>query len=148
MTNEEYYKKKMKKYARYAEEAAGSYFMTKKGEKKMTNAERIRNMTNEELAESRIDRIDIYCRSDTQMWVGDFAGIAESKEEALQLEKEWLESECDAGIKIEAETVQKTLNPYGEYVLKFAKNHNISIAEAYEQPMVKARYRFFSETGM
>lgn len=62
----------------------------------MTNTERIRNMTNEELAESRIDRIDIYCKSDTQMWVGDFAGIAESKEEALRLEKEWLESECDS----------------------------------------------------
>lgn len=67
-----------------------------KGGKKMTNTERIRNMTNEELAESRIDRIDIYCKSDTQMWVGDFAGIAESKEEALRLEKEWLESECDS----------------------------------------------------
>ena len=67
-----------------------------KGGKKMTNADGIRNMTNEELAESRIDRIDICCRSDTQMWVGDFAGIAESKKEALQLEKEWLESECDA----------------------------------------------------
>lgn len=40
------------------------------------------------------------------------------------------------------------LNPYGEYVLKFAENHGISIAEAYEQPMVKARYDFFCKTGM
>ena len=47
-----------------------------------------------------------------------------------------------------AETAQKALNPYGEYVLKFAKNHNISIAEAYEQPIVKARHKFFCETGM
>lgn len=46
---------------------------------KQTNADRIRNMTNKELAESRIDRIDIYCKSDTQMWTGDFFGIAESK---------------------------------------------------------------------
>ena len=63
---------------------------------KFTNADKIRNMTNEELAESRIDRIDIYCKSDTQMWTGDFSGIAESKGEALKLEKKWLESECDA----------------------------------------------------
>lgn len=50
-------------------------------------------MNNAELAESRIDRIDIYCKSDTQMWTGDFSGIAESKEEALRLEAEWLEKE-------------------------------------------------------
>ena len=60
-----------------------------------TNADRIRNMTNEELAEIRIDRIDIYCKTDVQMWIGDFLGIAESKEEALRLEKKWLESECE-----------------------------------------------------
>lgn len=63
---------------------------------KMTNADKIRSMTDEELAESRIDRIDIYLKSDTQMWTGDFSGIAESKGEALKLEKKWLESECDA----------------------------------------------------
>lgn len=62
----------------------------------MTNFERIKRMSVEELAEGRIDRIDIYCKSDTQMWTGDFSGIAESKEEALRLEKEWLESERDA----------------------------------------------------
>jgi len=61
-----------------------------------TNLNKIRAMSNDDLAESRIDRIDIYCKSDTQMWTGDFSGIAESKEEALRLEKEWLESECDA----------------------------------------------------
>lgn len=64
--------------------------------KKMTNFEKIKEMSIEELAKSRIDRIDIYCKSDTQMWIGDFYGIPESKEEALRLEKEWLESECDA----------------------------------------------------
>ncbi len=63
---------------------------------KNTNFNKIKAMSNDELAERRIDRIDIYCRSDTQMWVGDFVGIAESREEALQLEMEWLESECDA----------------------------------------------------
>ena len=49
---------------------------------------------------------------------------------------------------VAAETAQKTLNLYGENVLKFAKNHNISIAEAYGQPMVKARHKFFCETGI
>lgn len=67
-----------------------------KGGKKMTNADRIRELTNEKLAESRIDRIDIYFKNNTQMWTGDFVGIAESKKEALLLEIEWLESECDA----------------------------------------------------
>lgn len=61
----------------------------------MTNFERVKGMNVEKLAEGMIDRIDIYCKSDTQMWTGDFSGIAESKEEALRLEKEWLESECD-----------------------------------------------------
>ena len=61
-----------------------------------TNANKLRSMSNEKLAESRIDRIDIYCKNNTQMWTGDFAGIAESKEEALRLEIEWLESGCDA----------------------------------------------------
>lgn len=59
------------------------------------NFERIKDMSVDEMAESRIDRIDIYCKSDTQMWTGDFNGIAESKEEALQLEKEWLEMEVE-----------------------------------------------------
>lgn len=60
-----------------------------------TNFEKIKDMDIEEMAESRIDRIDIYCKSDAQMWTGDFEGIAESKEEALQLEKEWLEREVE-----------------------------------------------------
>lgn len=55
-----------------------------------TNAERIRKMNDEELAESRIDPIHHYCRSENQMWIGDFYGIADSKKEALQMELEWL----------------------------------------------------------
>lgn len=39
------------------------------------------------------------------------------------------------------------LNPYGEYVVEFAKNHNISISEAMKEPMVKARQQFFEQTG-
>lgn len=45
----------------------------------MTNYEKIKGMSVEELAESRIDRIDICFKSDIQMWTGDFSGIAESK---------------------------------------------------------------------
>lgn len=64
--------------------------------KKQTNADRIRSMTNRELAESRIDSIGMYSNrrvKNKEMWTGDFYGIAESKEEALRLELEWLESE-------------------------------------------------------
>lgn len=64
--------------------------------KKQTNADRIRNMTNRELAGSRIDFIGMYSNSRTkngEMWTGDFHGIADSKSEALRLELKWLESE-------------------------------------------------------
>ena len=47
----------------------------------------------------------------------------------------------------EEETDQKLLNPVGEYAVKFAQNHGISIREAFEQPMVKARRAFFNATG-
>lgn len=43
---------------------------------------------------------------------------------------------------------QKLLNPYGEYAVKFAENHGMTINEAMKQPMVKARLEFFNATGM
>ncbi|MGO5096276.1 hypothetical protein ACTQ34_10695 [Agathobaculum sp. LCP25S3_E8] len=39
------------------------------------------------------------------------------------------------------------LNPAGQYAVKFAENHSMSINEAMEQPMVKARFEFFNQTG-
>ena len=39
------------------------------------------------------------------------------------------------------------LNPYGEYVVKFANNHGISIDEAHQHPMCKARLVYFNGTG-
>ena len=42
---------------------------------------------------------------------------------------------------------ENLLNPAGEYAIKFAKNHGISVAEAMEHPMVKARFEYFSQTG-
>lgn len=39
------------------------------------------------------------------------------------------------------------LNPAGQYAVKFAQNHGMSIDEAMEQPMVKARFEFFNATG-
>lgn len=63
---------------------------------KQTNADRIRNMTNKELAERRIDSIGMYSNSrvkNAEMRIGDFPGIASSKFEALRLELQWLESE-------------------------------------------------------
>lgn len=42
---------------------------------------------------------------------------------------------------------EKLLNPAGEYAVKFAENHGISVAEAMERPIVKARFDFFNQTG-
>lgn len=67
-------------------------FYTKRNNKIKTKADKIRNMDNRELAESRIDCISGICCSDTPLWIGDFCGIAESKEEAIQLELGYLES--------------------------------------------------------
>ncbi len=39
------------------------------------------------------------------------------------------------------------LNPAGEYAVKFAENHGISLSGAMEQPVVKARLDFFNQTG-
>lgn len=40
------------------------------------------------------------------------------------------------------------LNPYEKYLLEFAQTHGLSIDEAVEHPMVKARLHFFNETGL
>lgn len=63
--------------------------------KTMSNADRIRHMSNAELAENRIDFIGCYSnnRTEGEMWIGDFHGIVNSKKEALRLELKWLESE-------------------------------------------------------
>ena len=57
-----------------------------------TNADRIRSMSDEELAGSRVDRIDFYTKSDIPEYIGDFEGIANSIEEAIALEIKWLQS--------------------------------------------------------
>ncbi|WP_024348013.1 hypothetical protein [Lacrimispora indolis] len=45
------------------------------------------------------------------------------------------------------ESKETLLNPAGKYAAEFAENHGISIAEAMETPMVKARFVFFESTG-
>ena len=45
-------------------------------------------------------------------------------------------------------TGQPLLNPYGEYLLKFAHNHGMTVDEAAKQPMVKARLEVFNATGI
>lgn len=42
---------------------------------------------------------------------------------------------------------QSLLNPAGEYALRFAENHGISIKEAMESPMVKARFDYFNSAA-
>ena len=64
-------------------------------EKPKTRADRIRSMSDEELAGSRVDRIDFYTKSDIPEYIGDFAGIANSIEEAIALEIKWLQSEVE-----------------------------------------------------
>lgn len=59
----------------------------------MTNYDRIMNMSIEELAVSRIDSIGLYIGCGFDGWVGDFRGIADSEQEAIWLELEWLRSE-------------------------------------------------------
>lgn len=44
--------------------------------------------------------------------------------------------------------MENLLNPAGEYAALFAKNHGMTINEAMEQPMVKARFEYFNATGM
>ena len=51
------------------------------------------------------------------------------------------------GYEGEENTENNLLNPFGEYVVAFAANHNLPISKAYEQLMVKARLAFFQETG-
>ena len=61
----------------------------------ITNAMRIRSMSDEELAKNRIDRIDMYTKSDFKEYIGDFNGIEFSEEEAIKKELEWLQSEAE-----------------------------------------------------
>ena len=64
-------------------------------DKKTTNADRIRSMSDEELAVSRVDRIDFYTKSDIPEYIGDFDGIANGIEEAIALEIKWLQQEVE-----------------------------------------------------
>ena len=64
-------------------------------EKPKTRADLIRAMSDEELAGSRVDRIDFYTKSDIPEYIGDFEGIANGIEEAIALEIKWLQSEVE-----------------------------------------------------
>ena len=56
---------------------------------------------------------------------------------------------CESGIGYADEVSRATiLNPYGEYVVKFAQNHGLTILEAVDEPMLKAKKAFFEATGM
>lgn len=43
---------------------------------------------------------------------------------------------------------EKLLNPAGEYAVKFAENHGISIDKAMQEPMVKARFAAYATGGI
>lgn len=64
----------------------------------------------------------------------------------------WCDKKCNKQTKEKLKEIvpvneEKMLNPAGEYAVKFANNHGISISEAMEHPMVKARFNVFNETG-
>ena len=46
------------------------------------------------------------------------------------------------------DTNKKQLNPYEEYLYRFAKNYNMTIEEASEKAIVKAVREEYLETGM
>lgn len=46
------------------------------------------------------------------------------------------------------ESDEKLLNPAGEYAVKFAENHGISVDEAMQEPMVKARFTAYEIGGI
>lgn len=46
------------------------------------------------------------------------------------------------------DTNKKNLNPYEEYLCNFAKRYNMTIEEASERAIVKARLSEYLETGM
>lgn len=58
-----------------------------------------------------------------------------------------LENKDKSASVVHKETTEKMLNPAGEYAVKLAENHGISIAEAMELPIVKARFDVFNATG-
>ena len=62
---------------------------------KITNADRIRAMDDEELAKQLIDGINMYTKSDFKEYIGDFNGIEFSEEESIKKELEWLQSEAE-----------------------------------------------------
>lgn len=81
-----------KMIAEWNKELREMYHNVKNGEKKLTNADRIRSMTDEELAEITLDYDDEYGR----YWCSDgtIFGDYEYKE-ALKHEIDWLQSEVE-----------------------------------------------------
>lgn len=47
-----------------------------------------------------------------------------------------------------SESNEKLLNPAGEYAVKFAENHGMSIDEAMQHPTVQARFAAYAAGGI
>ena len=64
----------------------------------MTNADMIRNASDEELVQYLIDRVDMLRKGDDpQVWVGNFGVTARTEKEAEAMELAWLRSEAREG---------------------------------------------------
>ena len=65
-----------------------------------------------------------------------------------KFDKECDQQKCkNKNTEAHARVPEPILNAAGEYAVGFARNHGISIEEAMEKPMVKARFNVFEKTG-
>ena len=51
------------------------------------------------------------------------------------------------GVELNTDLTNDKENPYFKYLKIFARNHGISLEEAVNRPMCKARLDFFNRTG-
>ena len=86
------------------------------------------------------------CVSLSILWDRD-AGKAEHRKECPEKGKCAPRKKTAAAVA-SAESDEKLLNPAGEYAVKFAENHGISVDEAMREPMVKARFAAYAVGGI
>lgn len=83
--------------------------------------------------------------------LADYEDLGYTPKELLliigRLEGIEMERAASVALKEKANIEGEYLNPAGKYAVEFAANHGLPIAEAMEQPMVKARFEVFYATG-
>ncbi len=59
----------------------------------------------------------------------------------------WVPINVGFNLSFVPDFTEELLNPYGRYVVSMAKNHGISVDEAIQKPICKARLEYFNKTG-